>query len=300
MYSYKKMEDFLEERGIDEQVVAELNAEDLGKYLKRYGDCIAAITFAKQLKVLEEKPSKKMSLREKLFQKLKTKDQNDEHKKLLRLYLVSVTKTKQVTAMNTDNKSSVAEISMCEGLATGGKPVLEINCPQNSLLPSPRSEGLEICPINIPVDIGGSSESRKRDECPINIPINIGNSVTLSKGVLDIPLSVFLDTTQSACLDQLQACDDMELKSIHSFSSQDELSLVNHDSASLQTLNEHENMYSVADESYAENPTDFINECGQDADGVSRDANSAFWESFFLRNADGETYRVPVLSKDYG
>lgn len=64
---------------IDEQVVAELNAEDLGKYLKRYGDCIAAITFAKQLKVLEEKPSKKMSLREKLFQKLKTKDQNDEH-----------------------------------------------------------------------------------------------------------------------------------------------------------------------------------------------------------------------------
>ncbi|KAJ8314681.1 hypothetical protein KUTeg_006831, partial [Tegillarca granosa] len=36
---------------IDEQVVAELNAEDLGKYLKRYGDCIAAITFAKQLKI---------------------------------------------------------------------------------------------------------------------------------------------------------------------------------------------------------------------------------------------------------
>lgn len=43
----------------------------------------------------------------------------------------------------------------------------------------------------------------------------------------------------------------MELNSIHSFSSHDELSLVNHDSASLQTLNEHENMYSVA-----ENPTD--------------------------------------------
>lgn len=112
-------------------------------------------------------------------------------KKLLRLYLVSVTKTKQLTAMNTDNKSSVAEISMCEGLATGGKPVLEINRPQNSILPSPRSEGLEICPINIPVDIGGSSESRKQDECPINIPINIRNSVTLFKGVLDIPLSVF-------------------------------------------------------------------------------------------------------------
>ncbi|KAL3881849.1 hypothetical protein ACJMK2_028241 [Sinanodonta woodiana] len=34
----------------------------------------------------------------------------------------------------------------------------------------------------------------------------------------------------------------------------------------------------------------FVNECGHDADG----------ESFFLRNADGEVYRIPVLSQDYG
>ncbi|KAL3872278.1 hypothetical protein ACJMK2_040212 [Sinanodonta woodiana] len=44
----------------------------------------------------------------------------------------------------------------------------------------------------------------------------------------------------------------------------------------------------------------FVNECGHDADDVSRDAYSAFWESFFLRNADGEVYRIPVLSQDYG
>ncbi|KAL3885468.1 hypothetical protein ACJMK2_025524 [Sinanodonta woodiana] len=44
----------------------------------------------------------------------------------------------------------------------------------------------------------------------------------------------------------------------------------------------------------------FVNECGHDADGVSRDAYAAFWESFFLRNADGEVYRIPVLSQDYG
>ncbi|KAL3882538.1 hypothetical protein ACJMK2_028874 [Sinanodonta woodiana] len=44
----------------------------------------------------------------------------------------------------------------------------------------------------------------------------------------------------------------------------------------------------------------FVNECGHDADGVSRDAYAAFWKSFFLRNADGEVYRIPVLSQDYG
>ncbi|KAL3857356.1 hypothetical protein ACJMK2_012032 [Sinanodonta woodiana] len=44
----------------------------------------------------------------------------------------------------------------------------------------------------------------------------------------------------------------------------------------------------------------FVNECGHDADGVSRDAYAAFWESIFLRNADGEVNRIPVLSQDYG
>ncbi|KAL3846733.1 hypothetical protein ACJMK2_017698 [Sinanodonta woodiana] len=44
----------------------------------------------------------------------------------------------------------------------------------------------------------------------------------------------------------------------------------------------------------------FVNECGHDADGVSRDAYAGFWELFFLRNADGEVYRIPVLSQDYG
>ncbi|XP_033752673.1 uncharacterized protein LOC117336293 [Pecten maximus] len=43
----------------------------------------------------------------------------------------------------------------------------------------------------------------------------------------------------------------------------------------------------------------FVNEKGQDADGVSRDAYSEFWTSFLLRNTDGETYRVPVLTNDY-
>lgn len=43
----------------------------------------------------------------------------------------------------------------------------------------------------------------------------------------------------------------------------------------------------------------FIDEKGQDADGVSRDAYAGFWESFLLRNTDGETYRVPVLCNDY-
>ena len=44
----------------------------------------------------------------------------------------------------------------------------------------------------------------------------------------------------------------------------------------------------------------FIDELGHDADGVSRDAYTAFWERFFLSNADGETRRVPVLSNDLG
>ncbi|XP_021367845.1 uncharacterized protein LOC110459754 isoform X2 [Mizuhopecten yessoensis] len=43
----------------------------------------------------------------------------------------------------------------------------------------------------------------------------------------------------------------------------------------------------------------FVNERGQDADGVSRDAYSGFWTSFLLRNTDGETYRVPVLTNEY-
>ena len=44
----------------------------------------------------------------------------------------------------------------------------------------------------------------------------------------------------------------------------------------------------------------FVNELGQDADGVSRDAYSAFWASFFTSNADGEESRVPILTPEYG
>lgn len=44
----------------------------------------------------------------------------------------------------------------------------------------------------------------------------------------------------------------------------------------------------------------FINEKGEDQDGVSRDVYSGFWDEFMLKNADGEMFRVPVLSNDYG
>ena len=44
----------------------------------------------------------------------------------------------------------------------------------------------------------------------------------------------------------------------------------------------------------------FQNELGQDADGVSRDAYSGFWNSFCNSNADGERTRIPILTPEYG
>ena len=44
----------------------------------------------------------------------------------------------------------------------------------------------------------------------------------------------------------------------------------------------------------------FKNELGQDADGVSHDAYSGFWNSFFNSNADGERSRIPILTPEYG
>ena len=44
----------------------------------------------------------------------------------------------------------------------------------------------------------------------------------------------------------------------------------------------------------------FVDEAGEDAAGVSREAYSAFWVSFFSTSADGEDYRVPSLSPEYG
>ncbi|XP_055957634.1 uncharacterized protein LOC130013114, partial [Patella vulgata] len=43
----------------------------------------------------------------------------------------------------------------------------------------------------------------------------------------------------------------------------------------------------------------FVNELGQDSDGVSRDAYAGFWDSFYQKNTDGETYRVPILVNEY-
>ena len=44
----------------------------------------------------------------------------------------------------------------------------------------------------------------------------------------------------------------------------------------------------------------FVEELGVDARGVSREAYSAFWNSFFNTSADGEDYRVPSLNPEYG
>lgn len=43
---------------------------------------------------------------------------------------------------------------------------------------------------------------------------------------------------------------------------------------------------------------EFVNEKAVDADGVSRDAYSAFWEHF-LEQCEGEDERVPRLGLDY-
>lgn len=44
----------------------------------------------------------------------------------------------------------------------------------------------------------------------------------------------------------------------------------------------------------------FIGEVGADAQGVSREAYSAFWNEFFLKSTCGETERVPVIFPEFG
>ena len=44
----------------------------------------------------------------------------------------------------------------------------------------------------------------------------------------------------------------------------------------------------------------FVDEQGHDAQGVSRDVYSAFWEAFLLKFTDGEGFRIPVLSNELG
>ncbi|KAL3852078.1 hypothetical protein ACJMK2_015765 [Sinanodonta woodiana] len=90
-------------------------------------------------------------------------------------------------------------------------------------------------------------------------------------------------------IDLLQALDDISVKTIllHRSNLQEEMLQYFKASDILNTLK-----------------FKFVNECGHDADGVSRDAYAAFWESFFLRNADGEVYRIPeavgrILIKGY-
>lgn len=90
------MEDFLRKRnviedsllkmredGIDETVVAAMTTDQLTKYIPRYGDCLAAIAFAKQSLVLDDEPNssfkRKSSLRDRLANKLYGKRKPDEH-----------------------------------------------------------------------------------------------------------------------------------------------------------------------------------------------------------------------------
>jgi hypothetical protein len=44
----------------------------------------------------------------------------------------------------------------------------------------------------------------------------------------------------------------------------------------------------------------FLNEIGQDVDGVSRDAYAFFWQMFMQCNAEGEHFRIPILDPDFG
>lgn len=44
----------------------------------------------------------------------------------------------------------------------------------------------------------------------------------------------------------------------------------------------------------------FIDEQGQDAQGVSRDVYALFWEQFLLKHTDGEDFRIPILSNELG
>ena len=43
----------------------------------------------------------------------------------------------------------------------------------------------------------------------------------------------------------------------------------------------------------------FVDESEEDLSGLSREAFSEFWSSFFDRNADGETFRIPSLNPHY-
>ncbi|KAL3857357.1 hypothetical protein ACJMK2_012033, partial [Sinanodonta woodiana] len=61
-----------------------------------------------------------------------------------------------------------------------------------------------------------------------------------------------------------------------------------------------DNIRAISSVSTTELPIPDSNQAETMMDGVSRDAYAAFWESIFLRNADGEVYRIPVLSQDYG
>ncbi|MGH0161452.1 UNVERIFIED_CONTAM: hypothetical protein FKN15_063726 [Acipenser sinensis] len=44
----------------------------------------------------------------------------------------------------------------------------------------------------------------------------------------------------------------------------------------------------------------FVDEAGSDAAGVSREAFTEFWNSFFCTSANGEDVRVPALCPEYG
>ena len=44
----------------------------------------------------------------------------------------------------------------------------------------------------------------------------------------------------------------------------------------------------------------FMDEAGAGADGLSRDAYSAFWKEFFLTSACGDNEMVPDVFPDYG
>ncbi|CAG2184717.1 unnamed protein product [Mytilus edulis] len=44
---------------------------------------------------------------------------------------------------------------------------------------------------------------------------------------------------------------------------------------------------------------EFVNECGSDVSGVSRDVYSSFWNIFLLKSAEGEEARVPCLASKW-
>ena len=44
----------------------------------------------------------------------------------------------------------------------------------------------------------------------------------------------------------------------------------------------------------------FVDEAGADADGVSREAYTAFWSDMYLLTTSDETDRVPTIHPDFG